>query len=343
MGLRREHPGGAGGVVCLKVHRLCLLCVVHEVNKPLSIARRVRSISRNQIEKSTVKRSFCTYPIEKLRMLRRFAHKKSFESDDPNASMTARSAALLLAIALCRSTLSLQPPTSSTSKTRVPAVRAIAPALPSGIANGRALRRALQIPAQSSGTSDVRAACTAAAAQALVLAGTADSVSQSMHGPVDVCHVASMALTAAALSGACNAAWLRKLEETWPGTGTRAVVSKSLADFCVCAPSVLSGYLVLVPLLTLLFGGASLDAVTPLSFGWTQEGFGYAMLLNLCVSAAHRPPAHRPDPCAMTNAPSAVFVCAAPHTHAQPLSLPPYDTPPSATTAPRCWCSFCRA
>ena len=51
MGLRREHPGGAGGVVCLKVHRLCLLCVVHEVNKPLSIARRVRSISRDQIEK----------------------------------------------------------------------------------------------------------------------------------------------------------------------------------------------------------------------------------------------------------------------------------------------------
>jgi hypothetical protein len=76
-----------------------------------------------------------------------------------------------------------------------------------------------------------------------------------MHGPLDVGHAAAMALTAAALSGACNALWLRKLEDTWPGTGTYAVVSKSLADYFVCAPLVLSGYLVVVPLLTLLFGG----------------------------------------------------------------------------------------
>jgi len=160
----------------------------------------------------------------------------------------------VLLLALCRSTLALQPPAASPAKTRAPAVTAIAPALP-GVANGRALRRALQIPAQNNGAGDIRAACTAAAAQALVLAGTADSVSQSMHGPLDVGHAAAMALTAAALSGACNALWLRKLEDTWPGTGTYAVVSKSLADYFVCAPLVLSGYLVVVPLLTLLFGG----------------------------------------------------------------------------------------
>ena len=160
----------------------------------------------------------------------------------------------VLLLALCRSTLALQPPAASPAKTRAPAVTAIAPALP-GAANGRALRRALQIPAQNNGAGDIRAACTAAAAQALVLAGTADSVSQSMHGPLDVGHAAAMALTAAALSGACNALWLRKLEDTWPGTGTYAVVSKSLADYFVCAPLVLSGYLVVVPLLTLLFGG----------------------------------------------------------------------------------------
>ena len=160
----------------------------------------------------------------------------------------------VLLLALCRSTLALQPAAASSAKTRAPAVTAIAPALP-GVANGRALRRALQIPAQNNGAGDIRAACTAAAAQALVLAGTADSVSQSMHGPLDVGHAAAMALTAAALSGACNALWLRKLEDTWPGTGTYAVVSKSLADYFVCAPLVLSGYLVVVPLLTLLFGG----------------------------------------------------------------------------------------
>ena len=36
-------------------------------------------------------------------------------------------------------------------------------------------------------------------------------MSQAMHGPVELGHVVAMALTAAVLSGACNAAWLRKL------------------------------------------------------------------------------------------------------------------------------------
>ena len=225
----------------------------------------------------------------------------------------------VLLLALCRSTLALQPPAVSPAKTRAPAVTAIAPALPGVYANGRALRRALQIPAQNNGAGDTAAAMQAAAMQALVLAGTADSVSQSMHGAVDVGHAAAMALTAAALSGACNALWLRKLEDTWPGTGTHAVVSKSLADYLVCAPLVLSGYLVLVPLLTLLFGGASLDAVgaslSSASFGWTQEGFQCAMLLNLCTFQPYNllqfscvPPSLRPLGGACVSAASTVLL-----------------------------------
>jgi len=224
----------------------------------------------------------------------------------------------VLLLALCRSTLALQPP-AALPKTRLPAVTAIAPALPGVYANGRALRRALQIPAQNNGAGDTAAAMQAAAMQALVLAGTADSVSQSMHGAVDVGHAAAMALTAATLSGACNALWLRKLEDTWPGTGTYAVVSKSLADYLVCAPLVLSGYLVLVPLLTLLFGGASLDAVgaslSSASFGWTQEGFQCAMLLNLCTFQPYNllqfscvPPSLRPLGGACVSAASTVLL-----------------------------------
>ena len=260
----------------------------------------------------------------------------------------------VLLLALCRSTLALQPPAGPVPKTRAPAVTAIAPALPGVYANGRALRRALQIPAQNNGAGDTAAAMQAAAMQALVLAGTADSVSQSMHGAVDVGHAAAMALTAATLSGACNALWLRKLEDTWPGTGTYAVVSKSLADYLVCAPLVLSGYLVLVPLLTLLFGGASrcrsnsnphanptphppphpprhrlalaltltgasLDAVgaslSSASFGWTQEGFQCAMLLNLCTFQPYNllqfscvPPSLRPLGGACVSAASTVLL-----------------------------------
>ena len=229
------------------------------------------------------------------------------------ASMPRRAPVLALLLASCfLGTLSLQLPLPT--RTGAP-ISAIAPALTSGYANGRALRRALQIPAQSSGAGDVRAACTAAAVQALVLAGTADSVSQSLHGSVDYCHAGAMAVTAAALSGACNAAWLRKLEDTWPGTGTRAVVSKSLADFYVCAPPVVSGYLVCVPLLTLLFGGASLDAVAPLNFGWTQEGFTCAMLLNLCTFQPYNllqfscvPPSLRPLGGACVSAASTVLL-----------------------------------
>ena len=196
---------------------------------------------------------------------------------------------------------------------------AVAPPLPGVYTNGRALRRALQIPAQRNGAGDLRAACTAAAAQSLLLAGTADCVSQAMHGPVELGHVVAMALTASVLSGACNAAWLRKLEEAWPGTGTSAVLRKSLADYLVCAPIVLSGYLVLVPLLTLLFGGASLDAVgTSLSSagsGWTHEGFQSAMLLNLCTFQPYNllqfscvPPSLRPLGGACVSAASTVLL-----------------------------------
>lgn len=161
----------------------------------------------------------------------------------------------------------------------------------------------------------------AAAAQSLLLAGTADCVSQAMRGPVELGHVAAMALAASVLSGACNAVWLRKLEEAWPGTGTSAVLRKSLADYLVCAPIVLSGYLVLVPLLTLLFRGASLDAVgTSLSSagsGWTHEGFQSAMLLNLCTFQPYNllqfscvPPSLRPLGGACVSAASTVLLSA---------------------------------
>jgi hypothetical protein len=122
-----------------------------------------------------------------------------------------------------------------------------------------------------------------AAAQSLVLASTSDAVSQWLRAvPLDTCHVFAMGITASVLSGACNAVWLRILEELFPGSHSSAVVCKSLADFCVCAPCVLSGYLVLVPLLTLLFGGADAAALQALG-GWTQESFASAMLLNLCT------------------------------------------------------------
>jgi hypothetical protein len=162
----------------------------------------------------------------------------------------------------------------------------------------------------------------AAAAQSLLLAGTADCVSQAIHGPVELGHVAAMALAASVLSGACNAVWLRTLEEAWPGTGTSAVLRKSLADYLVCAPIVLSGYLVLVPLLTRLFGGgASLDAVgtslSSASFGWTHEGFQSAMLLNLCTFQPYNllqfscvPPSLRPLGGACVSAASTVLLSA---------------------------------
>ena len=68
----------------------------------------------------------------------------------------------VLLLALCRSTLALQPPAVSPAKTRAPAVTAIAPALSGVYANGRALRRALQIPAQNNGAGDTAAAMQAA-------------------------------------------------------------------------------------------------------------------------------------------------------------------------------------
>ena len=136
--------------------------------------------------------------------------------------------------------------------------------------------------------------------------------------PVDACHVCAMGLSAAVLSGACNAVWLQKLEETWPGTSMGAVTRKSLADICLCAPPVLTGYLVCVPLLTSLFGGVGLEAGGGLHAalgGWTQEGFASAMLLNLCTFLPYNlaqfsliAPPLRPLGGAMVSATSAVVL-----------------------------------
>ena len=101
------------------------------------------------------------------------------------------------------------------------------------------------------------------------------------------------------------------------------MLRKSLADYLVCAPIVLSGYLVLVPLLTLLltllFGGASLDAVgsslSSAGSGWTHEGFQSAMLLNLCTFQPYNllqfscvPPSLRPLGGACVSAASTVLL-----------------------------------
>ena len=120
-----------------------------------------------------------------------------------------------------------------------------------------------------------------AAAQSCALGAAADAVSQKMlWHHVDVSHVGAMALLAACLSGGLNAVWLRQLEKRCPGQDTRAVLTKTVADYCIAGVIANSLYLIFVPLLTAAFAGDSTGALLD---GWTPEGFRAVMMLEACT------------------------------------------------------------
>ena len=101
-------------------------------------------------------------------------------------------------------------------------------------------------------------------AQAGVLASCADGATQMMEsGAVSPAHVAAMALVAAAMSGAANAAWLRQLEARFPGTAAQAVAAKTLIHAIVIASIINSAYLVGVPALTHLISEGALGSGAP--------------------------------------------------------------------------------
>lgn len=117
--------------------------------------------------------------------------------------------------------------------------------------------------------------------QAGFLASVADVTTQTLEGasPLDFGHVAAMATVASTMSGVMNAVWLRQLEQAFPGTKTREVVTKTLIHAIVLASIINSAYLVGVPLFTEYFysgsGGFSLPPMDPsiLSEGWTLDEF----------------------------------------------------------------------
>ena len=120
-----------------------------------------------------------------------------------------------------------------------------------------------------------------AAAQSCALGAAADAASQKMlWHHVDVSHVGAMALLAACLSGGLNAVWLRQLEKRCPGQDTRAVLTKTVADYCIAGVIANSLYLIFVPLLTAAFAGDSTGALLD---GWTPEGFRAVMMLEACT------------------------------------------------------------
>ena len=124
-----------------------------------------------------------------------------------------------------------------------------------------------------------------AAVQAGVLGGCSDAASQAMllgsARTIDTHHVAALACLAAVLSGCFNAKWLAMIEQAVPGSSTRAVVTKSVADFFIAGTLANSAYLVGVPLLTATLAGTPADP--DVFSGWTPEGFRSVMLLELCT------------------------------------------------------------
>ena len=152
-----------------------------------------------------------------------------------------------------------------------------------------------------------------ASAQAGLLGASSDSICQVMHGlPLDASHVASMGVLAAALSGAWNAKWLETLENAVPGSSDRAVLTKTVADYCIAGVLANSAYLVAVPIVTALFAGAPLPEALALN-GWTVEGFRYVMLVELCTFAPYNlcafklvPPRLRPLSAATVSASCAI-------------------------------------
>jgi hypothetical protein len=151
------------------------------------------------------------------------------------------------------------------------------------------------------------------ATQSGLLGAGSDALSQTMHGlPLDMPHLLAMAVLAAILSGAGNACWLRHLERTVPGSSARAVLTKTLADFCIAGTLANSALLICIPALTLLFAGASSGEVWTLD-GWTINGFRTVMLVELCTFAPYNlcafrlvPPRLRPLSAATVSATCAV-------------------------------------
>lgn len=154
-----------------------------------------------------------------------------------------------------------------------------------------------------------------AAAQSCALGAAADAVSQKMlWHHVDVSHVGAMALLAACLSGGLNAVWLRQLEKRCPGKDTRAVLTKTLADYCIAGVIANSLYLIFVPLLTAAFAGDSTGALLD---GWTPEGFRAVMMLEACTFAPYNlcafklvPPHMRPLAAAAVSATCTIVLSA---------------------------------
>ena len=100
---------------------------------------------------------------------------------------------------------------------------------------------------------------------------------------VDLSHVVAMGTLAAVLSGSINAIWLRSLEEAVPGHSRRAVLLKTVADYCIAGVLMNSAYLVGVPLVTSLFAGEPLDVG-----GWSLEGFIAAMRCEACTFVPYK-------------------------------------------------------
>ena len=131
--------------------------------------------------------------------------------------------------------------------------------------------------------------------QAGLLGSASDMMSHSMHGiPIDPAHVAAMAVLGCLLSGMANAMWMRFLEEHIPGPCARAVSLKTLADYCCCATTFNSCFLVGVPYLTAVFAAVtspdglfSVSSVLPstnsILQNWTPEDFHSLMRLEACT------------------------------------------------------------
>lgn len=114
--------------------------------------------------------------------------------------------------------------------------------------------------------------------QAGFLASGADMATQYMEsGSIEFGHVAAMASVASTMSGAMNAIWLRQLEDAFPGTGTKEVVSKTMIHAVILASIINSAYLVGVPLFHDYFFTGSfqfppIDS-TVIFQGWTLDEF----------------------------------------------------------------------
>ena len=240
------------------------------------------------------KLSHLSKEIEPSRVLPRPSGTRTFEggrcprTHPTGTSMASRRGRSSLALAL---TLGLSAPVAVVGLRATPATRPRCPsarpapvgmiATPLKPSPSEGLRLRAQVYYDSLIHSSEHAYVLMAAAQSCALGAAADAVSQKMlWHHVDVSHVGAMALLAACLSGGLNAVWLRQLEKRCPGQDTRAVLTKTVADYCIAGVIANSLYLIFVPLLTAAFAGDSTGALLD---GWTPEGFRAVMMLEACT------------------------------------------------------------